>query len=252
VQTENPACSTGEERAESVAKRKRKEPKNKKSPHFTDEETKAIWSEEEVYQQLRKPGMKRPVWEKIAKEMKKQGYNRTADQCKERIRALEKKYKKIKEDMNETGKGNNSDSFPYFDAPDEILGTNPSVSPSFLIDLEEPLSVVAASIRSSRSGSPSEMPECVDPSDSSSSRITAATNTSPKDAATQRKEKGRQASWGSSHGKDDIASRMEVRLAAMEDRLVEKQMKCEEELMLERIKAEEQQEKQQEFFLQTF
>jgi hypothetical protein len=45
---------------------------------------------------------------------------------------------------------------------------------------------------------------------------------------------------------------MEVRLAAMEDRLVEKQMKCEEELMLERIKAEEQQEKQQEFFLQTF
>jgi hypothetical protein len=169
VQTENPACSTGEERAESVAKRKRKEPKNKKSPHFTDEETKAIWSEEEVYQQLRKPGMKRPVWEKIAKEMKKQGYNRTADQCKERIRALEKKYKKIKEDMNETGKGNNSDSFPYFDALDEILGTNPSVSPSFLIDLEEPLSVVAASIRSSRSGSPSEMPECVDPSDSSSS-----------------------------------------------------------------------------------
>lgn len=92
MQTENPACSTGEERAESVAKRKRKEPKNKKSPHFT--------------------GMKRPVWEKIAKEMKKQGYNRTADQCKERIRALEKKYKKIKEDMNETGKGNNSDSFP--------------------------------------------------------------------------------------------------------------------------------------------
>lgn len=45
---------------------------------------------------------------------------------------------------------------------------------------------------------------------------------------------------------------MEARLVAMEDRLVEKQMKREEELMLERIKAEEQQEKQQEFFLQAF
>ena len=131
--------------------------------------------------------MKRPVWEKISKEMKKQGYHhRTADQCTEKIRALEKKHKKIKEDMKETGKENNRDSFPYFDALDEILGTNPSVSPSFLIDsndLEEPLSV-AASTRSSRSGSPFEMSESVDPSDSGSSRITAATNTSPKDAAT--------------------------------------------------------------------
>ena len=46
--------------------------------------------------------------------------------------------------MNETGKENNRDSFLYFDALDEILGTNPSVSSSVLIDsndLEEPLSV---------------------------------------------------------------------------------------------------------------
>ena len=95
VQTGNPTCSTSEERAESAAKRRRP----KKSPPFTEEKTKtliAIWSEEEVYQQLRKPGMKRPVWEKISKEMKKQGYHRTADQCTEKIRALEKSTRRSK------------------------------------------------------------------------------------------------------------------------------------------------------------
>ena len=100
MQTGNPTCSTSEERAESAAKRKkRKEPKTKKSPPFTEEETKAliaIWSEEEVYQQLRKPDMKRPVWEKISKEMKKQGYHRTADKCTEKIRALEKSTRRSK------------------------------------------------------------------------------------------------------------------------------------------------------------
>ena len=82
------------------------------------------------------------------------------------------------------------------------------------------------------------MSESVDPSDSGSSRITSATNTSPKDAATRKREKGRKASGGSSDIKDDIASRMEARLAAMEDRFVtflEKQMEHDEGLIRERI-----------------
>ena len=79
-------------------RRTNKDSKTKKSPPFSEQETIAlldISSDAQINHLLRKPGMKRSVWETISKQMSQHGYTTSPHQCMERIRLLEKKYKMI-------------------------------------------------------------------------------------------------------------------------------------------------------------
>ncbi len=69
----------------------------------------------------------------------------------ERVRLLEKKYKKIKEQMNSIGEENIADTFPYFDLIDQVLADNSSIELHYIIDCH---SVDEVAVVSSRSESP--------------------------------------------------------------------------------------------------
>ena len=53
--------------------------------------------------------------------MSKAGYNKTAEQCREKIKKLKLKYKKIK-DAQQTSEVGRQD-WPYFDDMDAVFGT---------------------------------------------------------------------------------------------------------------------------------
>ena len=76
--------------------------------------------------------MKKPIWDKIQDEMTKLGFTRTGDQYKQKMKSLEKKYKEIKTKLNRSGEENDN-SFPYYEIIDSVMGTNPTISPHFII-----------------------------------------------------------------------------------------------------------------------
>lgn len=247
-------------------RRTKKDSKRKKSPPFSEQETVVlldIWSDAEINQLLRKPGMKRPVWEKISKQMSQHGYTRSPDQCIERIRLLEKKYKQIKEQLNHTGEENNADSFQFFDQMDLVLSGNPSVEPHFMVDSHATAADEVSSITNSvsRSESPSSA-FGQEPEESSDDEVVVVGTSKYQKTSTKAKEKGQRQQAkqkiGQRQGSHTVAalvSGIEKRMETMEDRflaVMERQLEREEDLTRERMRNEqENQEKQQKFFLEA-
>ena len=70
-----------------------------------------IWADEEIQTLLESAKRNKPIFERIAKEMSKAGYNKTAEQCREKIKKLKLKYKKIKDAQQTSGAGRQD--WPY-------------------------------------------------------------------------------------------------------------------------------------------
>jgi hypothetical protein len=71
------------------------------------------------------------VYEKIATQTKEAGYDRSADQCREKAKKLKGEYWKVKDKQGKTGTGHIN--WKYFDVLD-ILGNRPSTKPAVMID----------------------------------------------------------------------------------------------------------------------
>ena len=102
---------------------------------WTDEETTKlieIWGEEEIQVQLE--GCKRNihVYERIARELCDIGYERTAVQCREKLKKLKSEYKKIKDNNNETGRKRKH--WRFYDAVNNVLGCKPATQPPVVVD----------------------------------------------------------------------------------------------------------------------
>ena len=54
--------------------------------------------------------------------MSQAGYNKTGEQCREKIKKLKLKYKKIKDAQQTSGAGRQD--WPYFDDMDAVVGTS--------------------------------------------------------------------------------------------------------------------------------
>ena len=54
-----------------------------------------IWADKEVQTPLESAKRNKPIFEKIVKGMSKAGYDKTAEQCREKIKKLKLKYNKI-------------------------------------------------------------------------------------------------------------------------------------------------------------
>ena len=65
---------------------------------------------EEIQTLLESAKRNKPIFERIAKEMNKAGYNKTAEQCTEKIKKLKLKYKKIKDAQQTSGAGGRNGS----------------------------------------------------------------------------------------------------------------------------------------------
>ena len=103
----------------------------------------ATWSDEEVFElidlwgeniQVQLETCKRNKWvyEKIATRMKEAGYDRSADQCREKAKKLKGEYRKIKDKEGKTGTGRINRKF--FDVLDALLGNRPSTKPAITVD----------------------------------------------------------------------------------------------------------------------
>ena len=65
----------------------------------------SIWGQEEVQQKLQECKKNKSVYEIVAKEMKEAGYDRTFQQCRDKIKKLKVEYKKVKDKKKKTGEG---------------------------------------------------------------------------------------------------------------------------------------------------
>ena len=78
---------------------------------------------------------------RIVEKLGRQGFRRTVQQCRAKLKALRKKYKEIMDRARRSGVGNESDEggdtpsdFLYYSQIDAVLGGRPSVAPFHLMD----------------------------------------------------------------------------------------------------------------------
>ena len=79
-----------------------------------------IWSDPSIQEQLETSRRNSGTYEKIAKNLKEFGFERTADQCRNKIKQLKCCYNEAKKENGQPGKGRKH--FAYFRDMDLILG----------------------------------------------------------------------------------------------------------------------------------
>ena len=94
-----------------------------------------IWADEEIQSLLESSRRNASIYERISREMEEAGYSRNPNQCKEKIRKLKTKYKKLKDGHDVSG--NNRDNWPFYDRMDRVLGSRHSVQPPTIIDTSD-------------------------------------------------------------------------------------------------------------------
>ena len=94
-----------------------------------------LWGEEGIQEQLEGAKRNKHVFEKLGRELKKTGSDKTAEQCRAKIKKLKLDYRKIKDKHNKTGEGRST--WKYFDTMDAVLGHRPTTRPSAVLDTSE-------------------------------------------------------------------------------------------------------------------
>ena len=107
---------------------------------WTDHEIKAliaVWGEGNVQDELDGAVRNKVVYERIAHKLQEHGqYHRDWKQCRDKIKNLKTKYKEIKDNNGETGRGRKS--CKSFDEMDRILGHRPTSVLPVLFELSLP------------------------------------------------------------------------------------------------------------------
>ena len=92
-----------------------------------------IWGNDAIQAQLEGCKRNQEVFSRIAAEMSEAGFERTAQQCRDKIKKLKVEYRKIKDKRKRTGEGRYPE-WDYFDALDAILGHKPATEPPVVIN----------------------------------------------------------------------------------------------------------------------
>ena len=64
-----------------------------------------IWNDDAIQAHLKGCRKNSDVYRKIVKELTEAGHNRTLEQCRDKMKKLKTKYKRIKDKQNEMGQG---------------------------------------------------------------------------------------------------------------------------------------------------
>lgn len=102
---------------------------------WADKEVKAllaVWGDGKIQEELDGAVRNKAVFERIAKQLQEQGYERDWKQCRAKIKNLKTKYKDVKDSNGETGRGRKTCKF--YEELDRILGHRPATVPSVLLD----------------------------------------------------------------------------------------------------------------------
>ena len=103
----------------------------------------AIWGESSVQEELDGAARNQAVYQRIAKQLREQGYDRDWKQCRAKIKNLKTKYREIKDHNGETGRGRKTRKF--YTELDRILGHRPASVPSSLLDTGDSSSTLVES-----------------------------------------------------------------------------------------------------------
>ena len=95
------------------------------------------WSHDHIQKQLSAAVWNDGVFGKIAEVLAKQGYYRTIQQCRAKIKTLKKRYREIMDKLRMSGTSRESDEdddFPFFSDLHAVMGGGATVSPIHLLD----------------------------------------------------------------------------------------------------------------------
>nr|XP_061828719.1 uncharacterized protein LOC133614617 isoform X1 [Nerophis lumbriciformis] len=85
----------------------------------------AVWSDNYVSQLLATTHKNIHVFNLFSEKMAAWGFNRTAQQCRIKVKKLRQQYIKVRDSIRNNGCfGDEKDKFPWYDQLDEILGTS--------------------------------------------------------------------------------------------------------------------------------
>jgi hypothetical protein len=99
----------------------------------------AIWGDESIQRKLRGKVRNTVPYKAIAEDLGRQGFHRDFNQCREKIKALKKRYKEVVDAQRRSGAGVDSDDecplgFRWFKEIDNIEGNRAVVCPPALLD----------------------------------------------------------------------------------------------------------------------
>ncbi|XP_049917254.1 interferon-induced protein 44-like isoform X2 [Epinephelus moara] len=128
-----------------------------------------IWSEDYMSQLLVATHKNYEVFKLFSERMAARGFNRSAVQCRIKVKKLRQQYVKVRDSLRRSGSsGEEKEKFIWYDDLDSILGTRPTSSPKVVIEsfkeevpwtstAEEPADVFkcSVSLESDKSGDPS-------------------------------------------------------------------------------------------------
>ena len=94
-----------------------------------------VWEEDNIQEQLEGCHHNREVYMHIARQLNQCGYERSFEQCREKIKKLKEEYRRIKDRLEESGQGRDEEAqWSYYEAMDRILGHKPSTIPESVVD----------------------------------------------------------------------------------------------------------------------
>ena len=102
---------------------------------WSDKEVKAliaIWGESSVQEEPDGAVRNQAIYQRIAKKLHEQGYERDWKQCRDKIKNLKTNYREVKDHNGETGHGRKTCRF--YKELDRILGHRPASVPASLLD----------------------------------------------------------------------------------------------------------------------
>ena len=94
-----------------------------------------LWGDEGIQQQLEGAKRNKHVYDKLAKELQKKGIDKTAEQCRAKMKKLKVDYRKVKDKHNKTGESRSN--WKFFDTMDAVLGHRPTTRPPVVLDTSE-------------------------------------------------------------------------------------------------------------------
>jgi hypothetical protein len=92
----------------------------------------ATWGESNVQEELDGAVRNQAIYQRIAKKLHEQGFERDWKQCRAKTKNLKTKYREVKDHNGETGRGRITCKF--YKELDRILGHRPASVPSSLLD----------------------------------------------------------------------------------------------------------------------
>ncbi|XP_063068472.1 zinc finger and SCAN domain-containing protein 29-like [Engraulis encrasicolus] len=132
---------------------------------WADEETRAlvdIWSDTQISDMLEHTHKNADVFAIFSEKLRKEGFSRSPEQCRLKLKKLRQTYLKIRDTLAKSGSSSDAKlKFKYFDDIDAILGTTPLASPVDLV--EGTLPAPARSENGNRQRSPPSSPASVVP-----------------------------------------------------------------------------------------